>query len=76
MARTTQQSSQAIASEFVFNPWWRVDPALALILEIGDQQQQRAGITAGIQMQREILQAQITYLNAIQGIVNRGGQQT
>ena len=74
MAQTTQ-SSPALASELALNLWWRGDPALALILETGDPAQQRAGITASIQMQREILQAQMTYLNNIQGIVNRGGQQ-
>jgi len=54
-------------------PWWGPDPALRFILEAGDPAQQRAAISAGIKAQTEILQAQVGYLNAIQGIVGRSG---
>jgi hypothetical protein len=74
MAQAQRPGPGHLPPELRLHPWPGPDPALTLILETGDPVQQRAAITASIQMQREILQAQMNYLNAMQGIVGRGGQ--
>jgi hypothetical protein len=74
MAQTQPPGQAALPPELRLHPWPGPDPALTLILETGDPAQQRAAITASIQMQREMLQAQMNYLNSIQGIVGRTGQ--
>jgi len=74
MAQARQPGASALPPELRLHPWPGPDPALTLVLETGDPAQQRAAISASIQMQREILQAQMNYLNTMQGIVGRGGQ--
>ena len=74
MAQARQPGAGALPPELRLHPWPGPDPALTLILEAGDPAQQRAAIGASIQMQREILQAQMNYLNTMQGIVGHSGQ--
>lgn len=72
MARAQRPVAEPLAEELILRPWWGPDPALRFILEVGDAAQQRAAISAGIKAQTEILQAQVSYLHAIQGLVGRG----
>jgi hypothetical protein len=63
-----------LPEELALKVWWGPDPALRFILEKGDIAQQRAAIGAAIKGQIDTLQAQIGYLNTVQGLVGRAGQ--